>query len=71
MNAQTRSSQAHAGDGVVQVDHISKRFGAVQAVDDLSFEVGPGKVTGFLGPNGAGKTTTLRMLLGQIGRAHV
>ena len=66
MNAQTRSSQAHAGDGVVQVDHISKRFGAVQAVDDLSFEVGPGKVTGFLGPNGAGKTTTLRMLLGLV-----
>ena len=66
VNAQTRSSQTHAGDGVVQVDHISKRFGAVQAVDDLSFEVGPGKVTGFLGPNGAGKTTTLRMLLGLV-----
>ena len=66
MKAQTLSPQAHIGDGVVQVDHISKRFGHVQAVDDLSFEVGPGRVTGFLGPNGAGKTTTLRMLLGLV-----
>lgn len=43
---------------------LSKRFGAVTAVDDLSFGVEPGRVTGFLGPNGSGKTTTLRMLLG-------
>ncbi|NTW38307.1 MAG: ATP-binding cassette domain-containing protein [Cellulomonadaceae bacterium] len=48
------------------MDHLSKRFGAVQAVDDLSFTVRPGRVTGFLGPNGAGKTTTLRMLLGLV-----
>ncbi len=53
-------------DGHVVVDHLSKRFGTVQAVDDLSFEVHPGRVTGFLGPNGAGKTTTLRMLLGLV-----
>jgi ABC-2 type transport system ATP-binding protein len=53
-------------DGVVTVRNLSKTFGPVQAVDDLSFEVGPGKVTGFLGPNGAGKTTTLRMLLGLV-----
>lgn len=53
-------------DGHVVVDHLSKRFGAVQAVDDLGFEVHPGRVTGFLGPNGAGKTTTLRMLLGLV-----
>ena len=53
-------------DGVVVVDHLSKAFGAVQAVDDLSFTVSPGRVTGFLGPNGAGKTTTLRMLLGLV-----
>ncbi|MBX9245454.1 ABC transporter ATP-binding protein [Actinotalea ferrariae] len=53
-------------DGHVVVDHLSKRFGAVLAVDDLSFEVRPGRVTGFLGPNGAGKTTTLRMLLGLV-----
>jgi ABC-2 type transport system ATP-binding protein len=53
-------------DGVVTVRNLSKTFGPVQAVDDLSFEVGPGRVTGFLGPNGAGKTTTLRMLLGLV-----
>jgi ABC-type Na+ transport system ATPase subunit NatA len=46
---------------MITVDHLTKRYGAV---DGLSFEVGPGRVTGFLGPNGAGKTTTLRMLLG-------
>ena len=56
----------HATDGVVSVQHLSKTFGTVQAVDDLTFEVGPGRVTGFLGPNGAGKTTTLRMLLGLV-----
>jgi ABC-2 type transport system ATP-binding protein len=43
---------------------LSKRFGTVLAVDDLSFALAPGTITGFLGPNGAGKTTTLRMLLG-------
>jgi ABC-2 type transport system ATP-binding protein len=46
--------------------HLSKRFGAVVAVDDLSFTAEPGAVTGFLGPNGAGKTTALRMVLGLI-----
>jgi ABC-2 type transport system ATP-binding protein len=50
-------------DAVVHADHLTKRFGDVVAVDDLSFALGPGTVTGFLGPNGAGKTTTLRMLL--------
>jgi ABC-2 type transport system ATP-binding protein len=45
-------------------DGVAKSFGAVRAVDDLTFAVRPGAVTGFLGPNGAGKTTTLRMLLG-------
>jgi ABC-2 type transport system ATP-binding protein len=49
---------------MINVDHLTKRYGTVAAVDGLSFEVGPGRVTGFLGPNGAGKTTTLRMLLG-------
>lgn len=52
--------------GVVEVRGLSKSFGAVRAVDDLSFRVEPGRVTGFLGPNGAGKTTTLRMLLGLV-----
>ncbi len=50
--------------GVIEVVGLSKRFGSVLAVDQLSFSVQPGRVTGFLGPNGAGKTTTLRMLLG-------
>jgi ABC-2 type transport system ATP-binding protein len=49
---------------MINIDHLTKRYGSIAAVDDLSFEVGPGRVTGFLGPNGAGKTTTLRMLLG-------
>jgi ABC-2 type transport system ATP-binding protein len=49
---------------MIIIDHLTKRYGPVVAVDGLSFGVGPGRVTGFLGPNGAGKTTTLRMLLG-------
>jgi ABC-2 type transport system ATP-binding protein len=48
----------------IQVRSLTKRFGAVTAVDGISFDVQPGEVTGFLGPNGAGKTTTLRMILG-------
>jgi ABC-2 type transport system ATP-binding protein len=50
----------------IEVRGLSKRFGSVLAVDDLSFEVAPGRVTGFLGPNGSGKTTTLRILLGLV-----
>lgn len=52
--------------GRIEIRHLTKRFGAVQAVDRLSFTVAPGRVTGFLGPNGAGKTTTLRTLLGLV-----
>lgn len=52
-------------DGIpIEISGLTKRFGAVTAVEDLSFTVRPGRVTGFLGPNGAGKTTTLRTLLG-------
>jgi ABC-2 type transport system ATP-binding protein len=50
----------------IAVRGLTKRFGHVLAVDDLTFVVQPGTVTGFLGPNGAGKTTTLRMLLGLV-----
>ena len=50
----------------LEVRGLRKRFGVVQAVDDLTFSVPPGTVTGFLGPNGAGKTTTLRCLLGLV-----
>ena len=53
-------------DGTVEVRDLSKRFGKVEAVKNLSFEVEAGRVTGFLGPNGAGKSTTLRALLGLI-----
>lgn len=50
----------------IEVSGLTKQFKDVVAVDDLSFEVEAGRVTGFLGPNGAGKTTTLRMLLGLV-----
>src|SRR5215211_7407449 len=53
-------------EGRIVVSGLTKQFKRVRAVDDLSFTVEPGTVTGFLGPNGAGKTTTLRMLLGLI-----
>jgi len=49
---------------VVAAESLTKRFGSVVAVDDLSFALDAGTITGFLGPNGAGKTTTLRMLVG-------
>ncbi|TFV62319.1 UNVERIFIED_ORG: ABC transporter ATP-binding protein [Bacillus sp. AZ43] len=49
---------------MIQVRGLTKQYGAVRAVDDLTFDVEPGKVTGFLGPNGAGKSTTMRMILG-------
>jgi len=49
---------------VIDVTHLTKRYGETLAVDDLSFRVRPGHVTGFLGPNGAGKSTTMRMILG-------
>ena len=48
----------------ISFQKLTKRYGPVLAVDDVSFDVPPGRVTGFLGPNGAGKTTTLRILLG-------
>jgi ABC-type multidrug transport system ATPase subunit len=51
---------------VIKVEHISKHFGSLKAVDDLSFEVQAGQVFGFLGQNGSGKSTTIRMLLSLI-----
>jgi ABC-2 type transport system ATP-binding protein len=53
-------------DGRIAVRDLCKRYKSLTAVDDLSFTVEPGRVTGFLGPNGAGKTTTLRMLLNLV-----
>ena len=51
---------------MIEVESLTKRYGSTLAVDDLSFTVAPGTVTGFLGPNGAGKSTTLRSLLGLV-----
>ncbi|CAB4963301.1 unannotated protein [freshwater metagenome] len=61
----TRSDSGVLGSRV-DVAGLSKHFGSVVAVDDLTFTVDPGRVTGFLGPNGSGKTTTLRCLLGLV-----
>ncbi|HET6917099.1 MAG TPA: ABC transporter ATP-binding protein [Acidimicrobiales bacterium] len=49
---------------MIEARNLTKRYGSTLAVDDLSFDVAAGRVTGFLGPNGAGKTTTMRMILG-------
>src|SRR5688572_5415438 len=51
-------------DVTLCVENVTKRFGDFTAVEDLSFEVGAGRVFGFIGPNGAGKTTTIRMIVG-------
>jgi ABC-2 type transport system ATP-binding protein len=51
---------------VIEVQHLTKRYGPVTAVDDVSFTVERGEILGFLGPNGAGKTTTMRVLTGYI-----
>jgi ABC-2 type transport system ATP-binding protein len=60
---------------VIEVQHLTKRYGRVTAVDDVSFRVERGEILGFLGPNGAGKTTTMRILTGYMpateGRAMV
>jgi ABC-2 type transport system ATP-binding protein len=60
---------------MIEVERLSKRYGSTLAVDDLSFSVERGTITGFLGPNGAGKSTTLRAILGLVrpdaGRATV
>jgi len=51
---------------VIEVDHLTKRYGPVTAVSDVSFTVNKGEILGFLGPNGAGKTTTMRVLTGYM-----
>jgi ABC-2 type transport system ATP-binding protein len=60
----TAFSRHDAATPVVSARGLTKRFGEITAVDDVSFSLEPGTITGFLGPNGAGKTTTLRLLLG-------
>ena len=59
-----RKDRGRGGDVAIQAQSITKRFGSLTAVDDVSFDVRRGEVVGFLGPNGAGKTTTMRMLAG-------
>jgi ABC-2 type transport system ATP-binding protein len=59
-------SRGGSSPDVIRVAHLTKRFGSVTVVHDLSFAVAPGEIVGFLGPNGAGKTTTLAMLLGLL-----
>jgi ABC-2 type transport system ATP-binding protein len=61
------TGEAGRGDGntrMIEIKHLSKRFGAILAVDDVSFSVSRGEVLGFLGPNGAGKSTTMKMVTG-------
>src|SRR4029077_16129548 len=51
---------------MIKTEHLTKHYGSLTAVEDVSFQVGPGEVLGFLGPNAAGKTTTMRMLAGFV-----
>ena len=55
-----------SAEPIIRADHLTKRYGAVTAVDDVSFEVRRGEIYGFLGPNGSGKSTTIGMLLGLV-----
>ena len=51
---------------MIHVSHLTKKYGQITAVDDISFEVQQGEIVGYLGPNGAGKSTTLKMLVGLL-----
>src|SRR5262245_45525819 len=66
--ASNLSTSPHLSGGTVMstiaVEALTKRYGTITAVDDLTFRLAPGRITGFLGPNGAGKSTTIRVLLG-------
>ena len=69
MNTVPRDSNASSlagSDSAIRVEGLTKDFGAIRAVDQLSFDIPAGGVTGFVGPNGSGKSTTFRMLLGLI-----
>src|SRR5580658_4989058 len=71
----TRRSLNDSSSTMIEARELTKRYGTKIAVDQLSFEVRPGVVTGFLGPNGSGKSTTMRMIMGldlpATGRATV
>lgn len=64
MFAIVRAIDPPSGPITIEASALTKRFGPVTALDDLTFQVHPGRVTGFLGPNGAGKSTTMRIILG-------
>lgn len=51
---------------MIEIIELSRHFGAIKAVDQISFQIAPGEIVGFLGPNGAGKTTTMRMMVGYL-----
>src|SRR3954469_1693915 len=58
------ASHGYVFSGMIEAHNLSKDYGDKRAVDDLTFTVRPGVVTGFLGPNGSGKSTTIRLMLG-------
>ena len=55
---------------MIEVSHLSRTYGGLRAVDDVTFTARPGRVTGFLGPNGAGKSTTMRVMVGLTPASH-
>jgi ABC-2 type transport system ATP-binding protein len=59
-----------SGEILIEVTHLSRHYGPIQAVNDISFNVSRGEVLGFLGPNGAGKSTTMQMLTGNLAPSH-
>ena len=54
------------GENVIEISHLTKKYGDHVAVDDLTLNIEPGRIYGFLGPNGAGKSTTMNMITGYI-----
>lgn len=63
-NQSSASSGGHGTETVVQIEHLTKRYGEFTALDDLTMHVKQGQILGFIGPNGAGKTTTIKILVG-------
>src|SRR5699024_2596975 len=61
---------ARRGAALIEVSHLTKRYGEHVAVSDLCFTIDKGKITGFLGPNGAGKSTTMNILTGCLGASE-